>query len=270
MSEPDPMMAQAAARMRRRSWLFGALAAAALFLPATASAQGVWASVLELIQKLGQEMSAIAVATKQTAVSANVVSRTVVTSKMQLANAKGMQDMNARLLHAFEEYNVDVGGQPQTILCPAQQESRVATLTQAQSVVDRGTLMRSYAGQQGGSLVAAEAAKWKMHKDNYCTVSEAKQGVCTLSPNGMQGWDTNYGAAFADKTSSPEVELATYAYAAMLSDERADLAVGCSSVACAASMQAQLESASISSMVAAAIVGQATDRRVSLAGVQTQ
>ena len=78
----------------------------------------------------------------------------------------------------------------------------------------------------------------------------------------MQGWDSNYGGAFGERTLAAEGELAGYAYAAMVADTRAPAALDCKSSACAAAASEQLALSAAGTMVADAFLGQVLERRV--------
>lgn len=220
-----------------------------------------WASVLQLIKTMSSEASAWAVSVKQTAVAANQESMAELTSKKQLATAIGAIGMSDRVMKSITSFDSELG-QPVTIKCAAQQNGKLFVEAESQRDKDASHLMASFASQRVGSKAVADTQRLNMHRDTYCTVSEAKQGMCTLSPNGMQGWDVNYAGAFGEKTLAPEGEVAAYAYAAMISDARAEAQTDCKTTACAAAQSEQLATAAMSAMAANSIIGQVTDRRV--------
>src|SRR5438309_819571 len=109
--------------MRRFRYL---LLFAMLLATTPALAQGFsWQSVLALLQKMFNEASAWAVSVKQTALSANVVARNRVNSQVTLANAMSTIDLDGRVLDALRDFHSDLGGQPMTIKCLAQEDGKL-------------------------------------------------------------------------------------------------------------------------------------------------
>ncbi|MDR6712146.1 hypothetical protein J2W83_001741 [Pseudomonas hunanensis] len=220
-----------------------------------------WASVLTFISTMQSEMSAWSVTVKQTALSANVVSQMDSDSKKQLANAVGTIEMSNRVMKAVTSFDSAVG-QPVTIKCTAQEQGKLFVEAVSQRDKDAAKLMATYASQRVGSRATADQAALAMHRDTYCTVSEARQGMCTLNANGMQGWDVDYAGPFSETTLAPEGEAAAYAYTAMITDQRAEAHIDCNSAACNAAQSQQLATSAMSAMAANSLVGQVTDRRV--------
>lgn len=218
-------------------------------------------SVLEWLRNMQSEMSGWAVVTKQTAVSADVMASANRTSQQQLATAMGAISMSERVGNAV--LSVDgTYGQPVTIKCEAQKDGTMQVEAWQQVSYDRAKLMGTFASTRVADRSSAERERIALHRDSYCTVSEAKSGLCQLKANGMQGWDVNYGGAFGERTLPAEGELAGYAYAAMVSDTRAPAALDCKSAACAAAAAQQLALAASGTMVADTFVGQVLERRV--------
>lgn len=238
--------------------LLAGCAVSVVSLPAQALS---WASVATFISTMQSEASAWAVATKQTALSANVVSQIDNESKKQLANAIGAISLSDRVMTAVTSFDSALG-QPVTIKCEAQQQGKLFVEAESQRDKDASKLMASYASLRVGSRAQADQSALAMHRDTYCTVSEAKQGICGLNPNGMQGWDIDYAGAFSEKTLAPEGEAAAYAYAAMITDTRAEAQIDCSSAACNAAQAQQLATSAMGAMAANSLIGQVTDRRV--------
>lgn len=220
-----------------------------------------WASVLTFISTMQTEMSAWSVTVKQTALSANVVSQVDSDSKKQLANAVGAIDMSDRVMKSATSFDSAVG-QPVTIKCTAQEQGKLFVEAVSQRDKDTARLMANYAAQRVSSRASADQETLAMHRDTYCTVSEARQGMCSLNANGMQGWDMDYAGPFSEKTLAPEGEVAAYAYTAMITDQRAEAHIDCTTVACNAAQSQQLAASAMAAMAASSLVGQATDRRV--------
>ncbi|WP_043201321.1 hypothetical protein [Pseudomonas putida] len=234
------------------------LALGATTLPAQAL---TWASVLTFISTMQSEMSAWSVTVKQTALSANVISQMDNDSKKQLSNAVGAIDMSDRAMAAVTSFDSAVG-QPVTSKCIAQQQGKLMVEAVSQRDKDAARLMATYSSQRVGSRAAADQETLAMHRDNYCSVSEARQGMCTLNANGMQGWDVDYAGPFSEMTLAPEGETAAYAYTAMITDQRAEANIDCTTVACNVAQSQQLAASAMTAMAANSLVGQVTDRRV--------
>jgi hypothetical protein len=237
------------------------LAGAGLVLLAAPAHAFTWQSVLQFLRTMQSETSAWAVTTKQTAVAADQVATMDINAKKQLATAVGSIGLSDRLMKARVAFD-PVLGQPVTVKCVAQTNNKLFVEATSQAEKDAGRLMSTFASTRVSTKAAAEAELLATHRRTYCTASEAKQGLCKLSPNGMQGWDVNYGGAYAEKTLSPEGEAAAYAYAAMVGDERAEIGSDCATTSCAAAQARQLAQASVGAMAASALVGQVVDRRM--------
>lgn len=244
------------------SGLVRSVIAGVTMLLLTSSAQAfTWQSILAFLNTMQSEASAWAVATKQSSVASNQISNMDLNSKKQLATAVGAVGLSDRLMKARVAFD-PVVGQPITLKCVAQKNNKLFVESTSQAEKDASRVMTSFASTRVSTKAEAEAELRANHRKTYCTSSEAKQGLCQLSPNGMQGWDVNYGGAFSEKTLSPEGEAAAYAYAAMVADERAEIGSDCKSTACAAAQARQLAQASVGAMAANAFVGQVVDRRM--------
>lgn len=218
-------------------------------------------SVLMWLRNMQSEMSAWSVTTKQTALSAHQSASSRHAAQRELATAIGAISMSDRITKAVMSVDGTLG-QPITIKCTAQKDATLQVEARQQIAYDRVKLMSTFASTRVASRGAAEVERMDVHKSSYCTVSEAKSGLCSLKANGMQGWDVNYAGAFGETTLAAEGELAGYAYAAMVADTRAPAALDCESAACAAASSEQLALSAVGSMVADAFVGQILERRV--------
>lgn len=226
-------------------------------MPANAS----FRSAMEFIKTMQSEASAWSVNVKQTALGANQVSNTIVNAQQNVATANGAIMMTDRLIHTVVDFGADTG-QPRSSLCEAQTNSKLFVLAEQQKMLDAKHLMASLSSHSVESQLQADVERQDQHRQLYCSASEAKQGLCRLTPNGMQSWDVNYAGAFSERTLAPEGELAAYAYAGMVADRRIDLHAVCDSAACLAAQGEQLAAAAVTSMVANSFVEQATSRRV--------
>jgi hypothetical protein len=220
-----------------------------------------WASVLQFVKTMQSELSAWAVTTKQTSVAANQVAEADRRSAQQLATAMGAITSAERLGKAVISFDSSVG-QALTNGCRAHKDATMQVEAWDQVRRDRSKLLGTFAATRVSDSTRSQRERVGLHNDSYCTVGEAKSGVCALKANGMQGWDTNYSGAFGERTLSAEGELAGYAYAAMVADVRAPAALDCKSVACGAAASDQLALAAAGTMVADSLVGQVLERRV--------
>jgi len=240
----------------------GAIAIGYVLLLATPSAQALtWQSIITWINTMQGEVSAWAVSVKQTSVAANQQASANSRAQQQLATAIGTIDMSSRMVAAVTSFDATLG-QPVTLKCEAQSNAAVQAASWAQVNLDRAKLMGTFASTRVASASKAEAERIGLHRSDYCTIAEARAGMCELKANGMQGWDTNYGGAFGEQTLSAEAELAGYAYAAMVADTRAPAALDCRSSACAAAASEQLALSAAGTMVADAFLGQVLERRI--------
>lgn len=220
-----------------------------------------WSSIVAFITTMQTEMSAWAINVKQTSLAAHQITSAEVYSKKQLATAIGAINMSDRVSKAVTSFDSELG-QPMTIKCEAQKQGKLFVEAVAQRDRDSSKLMTSYSSQRVGSRAEADFEILNIHKNTYCSIAEAKQGICELTPNGMQAWDTDYSGAFTEATLSPEGELAGYAYTAMVTDLRAEAQADCSSASCSAAQSHQLAASAFTAMSANSLVGQVVHRRV--------
>lgn len=220
-----------------------------------------WASVLEFFSTLKDEGTAWAIEVKQTALAANQEAQSYATSNQQLATAIGAINLSERMASnaiSFDMYT----GQPDSIKCIAQKYGKLHVEAISQADKDAKKLLAYYASERVLSSKKANDRSLAIHKEAYCTISEAKQRMCNLTPNGMQGWDANYGGAFTEQTLAPEGELAAYNYVAMLTDRRSESVADCASAACQSARSKQLAASAMATMAANSLINQATSRRV--------
>jgi hypothetical protein len=253
-------MIKGAAMMKSRGYKQVLVAATLLGCVVPASAFS-WASVLSFVQTMQSELSAWSVTTKQTSVAANQEAQASHTTQKVLATAIGAIAMSERVRDAVMSVDGQ-WGQPVTIKCTAQKGAAMQVEAWSQVDLDRAKLMGTFSSTRVASRGHAERERMALRKDSYCTVGEARSGMCELKANGMQGWDSNYGGAFGERTLAAEGELAGYAYAAMVSDVRAPAALDCTSKACGSAASEQLALSAVGTMVADSFVGQVLERRV--------
>lgn len=220
-----------------------------------------WISVTELVSTMQQGMSALNVATKQAALAANQQSLAAVNAFKMLSTSRGAVEMSNRLIDTFSSFDASTG-QASSNGCVAHMQNSLSIQADELAESNRAALMQTYVTKRYGAQSMADNERLNMHRDTYCSASEAKSGACTIKANGMQGWDTDYAGAFNQPTLSPEAELAGYAYIANLTDHRIAVSQDCQSIACQAATLTQMRSSAFDSMVADSLVGQLTERRI--------
>lgn len=239
----------------------GSLRAQSFNLESVCESFGSFRSICQAFVTWQQQMNAFKTLVKQAAVTANQVGTADITADQVLSASISSIRTQDRLLKVVSDYGGEYG-QPFTSGCVAQRNAKTHVAAVEQRDLDAAKLMRSFANGRVASRVAASREKWEMRQQTYCSVSEAKQGLCELSANGMQAWDSDYSGPFSERSLSPEGELAGYAYAAMLADTRAPETIDCGTPACHAARMSFLKANATSSMIMNTVVGQVADRRV--------
>lgn len=242
-----------------RSSVGMAVVGGAIFM-ASAFSHASFISAIQAFLTQQREASAFAITTKQTALAANQRNTAQTVAAQQLTTATGAIAVSNRIIDAQRDFSSRLG-QPDDIKCNAQAQRTMVVEAASQSGKDRSKLMASFANARVGSQAEADRQRTIQRLKRYCSQSEAKVGICELTANGMQSWDSSYAGAFNERTLSPEAELAGYDYAAMVSDVRAPVQVDCTGSSCEAAQAAHMEAVAMASMSAFALVGQVADRR---------
>lgn len=219
-----------------------------------------WASVLAWFQTSQREVSAIAIQTKQNAVAANQISDAEVNTRKQLAVAMGAVMTSERVREVVKNYDPALG-QPMLLKCDAQFDRKVQVETFNQAAKNTRVFVSNFASASTPSRAGAQRDVLTQHRELFCSVSEAKQGMCKLNPNGMQAWDASYAGPFGEQTMTPDVELAAFNYITNVVDTRAQNGINCKSEACSAARLENMQETAIGSMVAESLVGQLSMRR---------
>ena len=207
-----------------------------------------------------RELSALAISVKQSAVSSNQVSDAEMNSRKQLAVAMGAVMTSERVREVVKNYDPTLG-QPMLLKCEAQFDRRLQVEVVNQSAKNARVLVSNFAAASTPSRAAAEKAVLTQHREMFCSVSEAKQGLCELKPNGMQAWDSSYSGPFGEQTMTPDVELAAYNFITNVVDTRAPHGINCKSESCTAARLDNMRATAIGSMVAESFIGQLSMRR---------
>lgn len=237
----------------------GAMVIALVGVSAQAHAFG-WASVVAWFTTAQRELSAFAISVKQSAVASNQVADAEMNTRKTLAVAMGALMTSERVREVVKNYDPSLG-QPMLLKCEAQFDRRLQVEVVNQSSVNTRVFVSNFATASTASRAAADRDVLIQHRELFCSVSEAKQGLCELQPNGMQGWDASYAGPFGEQTMSPEVELAAFNYITNVVDTRAPHGINCTSEACAAARLDNMTATAMGSMVAESLVGQLSMRR---------
>jgi len=156
----------------------------------------------QMSYKFEQIISAVAIATKQEALSANVVADNNRQTSEQLVNAIRAQQQNTAVAKAYLDFNAATGQGFDPCGTVAKNKSMdIAFSTMAaKAKVSVGELDAS-PGRLVTSTGQAMQQRLKQHRDKFCTEAEANAGLCSLSP--LPGGDTNAALLFepADENS---------------------------------------------------------------------
>lgn len=236
------------------------VAAVAALVCASSQANAQWATVASWFTTMQRELSALAISVKQSAVASNQIADGEMNSRKQLAVAMGAVMTSERVREVVKNYDPTLG-QPLLLKCEAQFDRRLQVEVVNQAAKNTRVLVSNYAAASTPSRAAADRDVLNQHRELFCSVSEAKQGLCELKPNGMQGWDASYSGPFGEHTMTPDVELAGYTYITNLVDTRAPHGINCKSEACTAARLDNMQATAIGSMVAESLIGQLSMRR---------
>lgn len=246
---------------RTAAFRLAKVAAVVALIGVTSQAQAFgWASALAWFSTMQREVSSFAIQVKQSAVAANQVSDAEVNSRKQLAVAMGALMTSERVRETVKNYDPSLG-QPMLLKCDAQLDRTLQVEVFNQAAKNTRGFVSNFAAASTASNAESETNTLSQHRELFCSVSEAKQGLCELKPNGMQAWDASYSGPFGEQTMSPDVELAAFNYITNLVDTRAPDGINCKSEACSAARLENMQATAMGSMVAESLVGQLSMRR---------
>ena len=247
---------------RRNSHALVGVAFGAAILGASplADAQVSWQTVVQYVKMILTEGTHWKLVATQTRISADRQVETQQKANQQLAGAFDLIRKQERLTDAVRDHGAATG-QPESIGCAALEHADLALRARQQAELDSGKLMQSFADSRQHSATQARDNIMKKLKDEYCTVSEARQGICELRGNGMQGWNRNSAGAFSFETMSPEAENAAYDYAELVSSPARDEVIECEGAACDQNQLTSLGQKAVASLIADTYVEQAASRR---------
>lgn len=145
--------------------------------------------------KFEQIISALAVATKQEAMSANQISDATVRSAQTLVSALSAQRTSEQVATAVLSYSPKTGQgfdpcgtYAKNTTMDLAFENAAAQARQKVNATDVSP------GQFVDSIAVSMQARLENHRNNFCSQAEADQGLCTLST--LPGGDTNAGLLF--------------------------------------------------------------------------
>jgi len=178
--------------------------------------------------KFEQIISAVAIATKQEALSANVVADNSRETAEQLVNAINAQQENSALVKAYLDYNGQTGQgfDPCGTVAKNKSLDMAFSSMSARAKAAVGTLAAS-PGRLVPSTPQAMQARLKEHRDKFCTTAEANAGLCSVST--LPGGDTNAALLFepADENSlTTEARTAYIQHVIGAPDQALDKAAG--------------------------------------------
>ena len=145
--------------------------------------------------KFEQIISAVAVATKQEALSANVVADNSRQTSEQLVNAIRAQQQNSAVAKAYLDFNAATGQgfDPCGTVVKNKSMDIAFTSMAAKAKAAVGELDAS-PGRLVPSTGKAMQQRLQEHRSKFCTAAEADAGLCTLST--LPGGDTNAALLF--------------------------------------------------------------------------
>lgn len=147
-----------------------------------------------------QVISAMAVATKQEAVSANLIGDNQRESAGALVNAIKVQHQSDRMMEAYIAYNPAMGQGYKPCSTMARNKTLDGTFDTLNTIAGKQVMVGDVVpGGMTNSTGTAMMNRLQVHRDKFCSEAEANAGMCSLSQ--LPGGDTN--AALLFKSTSP-------------------------------------------------------------------
>ena len=161
--------------------------------------------------KFEQIISAVAVATKQEALSANIVSDGTRQASEQLVNAVRAQRQSDQIATAYLNYHPATGQGYDPCGTNAKNKTMDLAFETAAVQAKAGVGMTDVApGRLVTSTGQAMQERLNLHRSKFCTASEANAGLCTISE--LPGGDTNASLLFEPAQAGSLQTEARYAY----------------------------------------------------------
>lgn len=203
----------------------------------------------------------------QDAANAQRQSQTLASSAKMVANSMAGVDMVDRYINVKIDHHPRTG-LPLSNKCAAVQTQNHVVDAADMSRRDRHALQASFAVNRYIPASDWFTQQHERHTELYCSVSEAKQGMCELKPNAMQGFDSNYAAVTSEPTLSPEMELAGYDYITNLVYETNSIPKDCATEACQIHLVNDQRRRAVATMVSYTLLDQIASRRVTTGEVE--
>lgn len=153
-----------------------AIGAAILGASPLANAQVSWRSVVEYLRVMLTEGTYWKLVGNQTRVSASRQVEVQQKTNQQLAGAFDLIRKQERLTDAVRDHGAATG-QPKSIGCAELEHADLALRARQQATLDAARLMQSFSDSRQRSGLQSGDAILQKHKGEYCTVSEARQGI---------------------------------------------------------------------------------------------
>lgn len=212
-------------------------------------------------------LSATKVVSMQEAVSGQQQANADKSAKQALATAIGAINMTDNMLKIYMDRMPDAGV-PMDSRCNAATDRQGQIIQRNLSLLDIQDRMQSFASTRMQSFAEGERAKLDRHLTAYCSITEARAGLCVLLPNGLQSADVDYSRALGSEKLGDDGSMAALDYVAQVADVRFTQQLDCGSADCLHGQMNHLSNSSINSMVANSLVSQITAKQVvPIAGV---
>lgn len=161
--------------------------------------------------KYEQVISAIAVATKQEALSASVVSDGAKDTAEQLVNAVRAQKTSDQIASTYIDYNPVTGQGFNPCLVSAKNRTLDGAFDSLGATAKANVVALDVApGRMADSTSAVMAQRLANHRTKFCSQAEANAGMCSMST--LPGGDTNAALMFLPTDSGSLQQQAQQAY----------------------------------------------------------
>jgi hypothetical protein len=236
---------------------------AAVLTPVAANGFGFsFQAFLEWLSTKGQMTSAVKVSTAQTSLSAQQVSLGSIEAGKAFANAYSTNAIHNDTVGAIADYFP--GYLPSSSRCDAITKSQLQVEAGAQAGRDSRKLADALSSAMADNQRDVKKAKSDIHRNLYCSVEEAKSGLCEIRVDGLQSADADYSVAFlGNATISPEVEISGMSYVANVADVSTGAETSlCNTPECISAMMNTSRDQAIYSMVGSVFSDQLAARRI--------
>jgi hypothetical protein len=221
-----------------------------------------WTSVVQWVNSLNYDNSAWSVITKQAAISSNQIAANNIRTTNMLSIAIGAIDLTERQKKAILDYSASFG-QPESNLCLAISQQNSFVKTMEIKNLDVNGRMTSFSNRATVSQADLNHSLQKLHLD-FCSVSESRQGLCTLKSNGMQAWDIDYSGYSSKNNLEGSGEVGAIAYVKRVSTPPIFVDTNCKSDVCINVRIQNMAYMARSSMITNTLLSQISIRKNSL------